>query len=89
MTDALVIEIGRNTLVTMLMLSGPMLMLSLVVGLFVSIFQAATHISEMTLTFIPKLVAMGTALLLFLPWMLQMFRGYFHELMLQVPQLIR
>jgi flagellar biosynthesis protein FliQ len=89
MSDALIIELGRNTLLTILMLSGPMLLLSLVVGLTVSIFQAATHISEMTLTFIPKLVAMGIALLFFLPWMLQMFRVYVQELMLQVPQLIR
>lgn len=85
----MIIEIGRNTLMITLMLSGPMLILSLVVGLAVSIFQAATHISEMTLTFIPKLLAMGTALLFFLPWMLQLFRSYFSEIMLQVPQLLR
>lgn len=89
MNDAMIIEIGRNTLMITLLLSGPMLILSLVVGLIVSIFQAATHISEMTLTFIPKLLAMGTALLFFLPWMLQLFRSYFNEIMLQVPQLLR
>jgi flagellar biosynthesis protein FliQ len=89
MSDALIIEIGRNTLLIILMLSGPMLLLSLVVGLTISIFQAATHISEMTLTFIPKMVAMGVALLFFLPWMLQLFRGYVQELLLQVPQMIR
>jgi flagellar biosynthesis protein FliQ len=89
MNDAMIIEIGRNTLMITLLLSGPMLMLSLVVGLAVSIFQAATHISEMTLTFIPKLLAMGSALLFFLPWMLQLFRSYFNEIMLQIPPLLR
>lgn len=89
MNDAMIIEIGRNTLMITLLLSGPMLILSLVVGLAVSIFQAATHISEMTLTFIPKLLAMGSALLFFLPWMLQLFRSYFNEIMLQIPPLLR
>jgi len=89
MSDAMILEIGRQTLLTMLLLSGPMLLLSLVVGLTVSVFQAATHISEMTLTFIPKLVAMGAALMFFLPWMLQMFRSYFNDLLLQIPLLLR
>jgi flagellar biosynthesis protein FliQ len=89
MTDAMILDIGRKTLMTMLLLSGPMLLLSLVVGLIVSIFQAATHISEMTLTFIPKLVALGAALMLFLPWMLQTFQSYFNDLMLQIPMLLR
>ncbi len=89
MSDAMIIEIGRQTLLTMILLSGPMLLLSLVVGLGISIFQAATHLSESTLTFIPKLVAMGAALMFFLPWMLQIFRGYFHDLLQHIPQLLR
>jgi flagellar biosynthetic protein FliQ len=66
-----------------------MLILSLVVGLIVSIFQAATQINEMTLTFIPKLVAMGLALLVFLPWMLQLFKGFFVELLEMIPTMLR
>jgi len=89
MNDAVIIDIGRSTLVVVLMLSGPMLMLSLIVGLAVSIFQAATHISEMTLTFIPKLMAMGAALLITLPWMLQQFHSFFTELMMRIPELLR
>lgn len=89
MTEMAIIDIGRKTLMMILILSGPMLMLSLIVGLAVSIFQAATQITEMTLTFIPKLVAMGLAMLFTLPWMLQLYKGFFLELLEQIPALIR
>ncbi len=85
----MIIDLGRKTLMMVLVLSGPMLALSLIVGLIVSIFQAATQISEMTLTFIPKLVAMGIALLIFLPWMLQLFKGFFVELLESIPAMLR
>lgn len=89
MNEMMIIDLGRKTLMMVLILSGPMLALSLIVGLAVSIFQAATSISEMTLTFIPKLVAMGIALLIFLPWMLQLFKGFFVELLEQIPSMLR
>lgn len=89
MSEMTIIDLGRKTLMMILILSGPMLALSLVVGLAVSIFQAATQITEMTLTFIPKLVAMGFALLITLPWMLQLYKGFFLELLEQIPVLIR
>jgi flagellar biosynthesis protein FliQ len=89
MSEIMIIDLGRKTLMMVLILSGPMLILSLVVGLVVSIFQAATQINEMTLTFIPKLVAMGLALLVFLPWMLQLFKGFFTELLELIPTLLR
>jgi flagellar biosynthesis protein FliQ len=89
MSEMMIIDLGRKTLIMILVLSGPMLILSLVVGLIVSIFQAATQINEMTLTFIPKLVAMGVALLFFLPWMLQLFQGFFVELMEMIPTMLR
>lgn len=89
MSEMIIIDLGRKTLMMVLMLSGPMLILSLVVGLIVSIFQAATQISEMTLTFIPKLISMGVALLVFMPWMLQLFKGFFTELLEMIPQLLR
>ena len=89
MTEMAIIDIGRKTLMMILILSGPMLILSLVVGLAISIFQAATQITEMTLTFIPKLVAMGLALLFTLPWMLQLYKSFFLELLEQIPALIR
>jgi flagellar biosynthetic protein FliQ len=89
MSEMMIIDLGRKTLMMVLILSGPMLVLSLVVGLIVSIFQAATQISEMTLTFIPKLVAMGLALLVFLPWMLQLYKGFFNELLEMIPSMLR
>ncbi|MDQ2999815.1 MAG: flagellar biosynthesis protein FliQ [Fibrobacterota bacterium] len=89
MSEIMIIDLGRKTLMMVLLLSGPMLILALVVGLIVSIFQAATQINEMTLTFIPKLVAMGLALLIFLPWMLQLFKGFFTELLELIPTLLR
>ena len=89
MNEMMIIDLGRKTLIMVLILSGPMLVLSLVVGLIVSIFQAATQITEMTLTFIPKLVAMGIALLIFLPWMLQLFKGFFVELLEMIPSMLR
>lgn len=89
MSEMAIIDLGRKTLMMILILSGPMLMLSLVVGLAVSIFQAATQITEMTLTFIPKLVSMGLALLVTLPWMLQLYKGFFLELLELIPTLIR
>jgi flagellar biosynthetic protein FliQ len=84
-----ILDLGRKTLMMVLVLSGPMLMLSLVVGLIVSIFQAATQITEMTLTFIPKLVAMGLAMLVTMPWMLQLYKGFFVDLLEQIPALLR
>lgn len=89
MSEMMIIDLGRKTLMMVLILSGPMLVLSLIVGLIVSIFQAATQINEMTLTFIPKLVAMGLALLVFLPWMLQLFKGFFVELLEMIPTMLR
>jgi flagellar biosynthetic protein FliQ len=89
MSEMMIIDLGRKTLMMVLILSGPMLVLSLVVGLIVSVFQAATQINEMTLTFIPKLVAMGVALLVFLPWMLQLYKGFFIELLEMIPTMLR
>jgi flagellar biosynthetic protein FliQ len=89
MSEMMIIDLGRKTLMMVLILSGPMLLLSLIVGLIVSIFQAATQINEMTLTFIPKLVAMGLALLVFLPWMLQLYKGFFVELLEMIPMMLR
>ena len=88
MNDISLIEIGRKTLMAVMLLSAPMLLVSLIVGLAVSIFQAATQIHEMTLTFIPKLVTMGAALIIFLPWMVQGYRAFFTEMIGQIPKLL-
>ncbi len=70
MTSELVITIGREAIMMMLMISAPMLLAGLVVGLVISILQAITQIQEMTLTFIPKIAAVAISLLVFLPWII-------------------
>lgn len=65
-----VIHIGERAVMTTLLIAGPLLIIALVVGLVISIFQATTQIQEQTLAFIPKIVAVLIALVIFGPWML-------------------
>ena len=88
MTPEIVMNIGRQAIEVTLMLSGPLLLSTLVIGLIVSIFQAATQINEATLSFIPKLVAAFLILLLAGPWMLQLLVDYIRCLFESIPQLI-
>lgn len=71
MTPEFVAGFFFEAIKTAVMLSAPMLLAGLVIGLLVSIFQAATSINEMTLTFIPKMLAVAAALIFFFPWMMQ------------------
>lgn len=68
-----------------IMLAAPMLLSGLLVGLIVSMFQAATSINEMTLVFIPKMLAVGLALLVFFPWMLQMIVDFTQNVFSNIP----
>ena len=70
MTTEWVLGMGREAILTALIVASPMLIFGLLVGLIISIFQAVTQVNEMTLTFIPKILAVAAALLLFLPWMI-------------------
>ncbi|MBS1132506.1 MAG: Flagellar biosynthesis protein FliQ [Proteobacteria bacterium] len=81
-------EIGRQAIEVTLLISAPMLITALVVGLIVSIFQAATQLNESTLQFVPKLVAMFVVLLLTGPWMIQYMVDYIQRLFGSIPQLI-
>ncbi len=81
-------EIGRQAIEVTLLISAPMLITALVVGLVVSIFQAATQLNESTLQFVPKLVAMFVVLLLAGPWILQYLIDYIQRLFGSIPQLI-
>lgn len=80
-----VIEIGRRAIETMLLVSGPMLALSLVIGLVVSAFQAMTQIHEATLSFVPKLIAIFVATLLFFPWMMGSLVSFMTNLLISIP----
>jgi flagellar biosynthetic protein FliQ len=88
MTPETVISLSQQALQVMLMLSAPVLAVALGVGLLVSVFQAATQINEMTLTFIPKLVAMLVTLLVTGPWMLTMMTDYMRQLFDSIPGLV-
>ncbi|WP_153132438.1 flagellar biosynthesis protein FliQ [Dechloromonas hortensis] len=88
MTPGTVMEIGRQAIEVALTISAPMLFTALVVGLIVSIFQAATQLNEATLQFVPKLVVMLMVLLLAGPWMIQYLMDYIQRLFESIPQLI-
>jgi len=85
MTSQSVLAIGQQALEMMLLISAPLLLAALAVGLLVSVFQAATQINEMTLTFIPKLVAMCVVLVVSGPWMLSTFVDYMQRLFSGIP----
>jgi flagellar biosynthetic protein FliQ len=84
----MIMAIGRHALEIMLLLSAPLLLVALVVGLLVGVFQAATQINEMTLSFIPKLAAMALVLVITGPWMLKVLVGYTRALFQSIPSLI-
>lgn len=76
MNDGFIVSLGREALMTVLLVAGPMLGLGLAVGLLVSVFQATTQIQEQTLTFIPKIIAVLGAAIVFGPWMLRVMTDF-------------
>lgn len=88
MTPETVMTVGRQTLEVVGLLAGPLLISSLIVGLIIAVFQAATQINEMTLTFIPKLITIGVVLMVAGPWMIQNLVGFTVRLFQSVPYLI-
>lgn len=88
MNQLLVIEIGRKALLTVIKVAAPMLGLGLAAGLTVSIFQATTQIQEQTLAFIPKILAVLIAIIVFGPWMLKTLIDFITELFTNIPNYI-
>ena len=88
MTPEIVMNVGRQALEVTALLAGPLLISSLIVGLIVAMFQAATQINEMTLTFIPKLITIGAVLMIGGPWLLQNLMSFTVRLIQSIPQLI-
>ena len=76
MTEEAVIDMLREAFIVALKLAGPLLLVSLGIGLVISLIMAATQIQEMTLTFVPKLVIVGLSLILLAPWMISVMRDY-------------
>lgn len=89
MSEEFVMTLGRNALLTVLLVSAPVLGLSLLVGLVVSIFQATTQINEATLSFVPKILAALLAIILFGPWMMSTMLQFTTQIFNSLPSLVR
>ncbi|MBC7357727.1 flagellar biosynthetic protein FliQ [Desulfacinum infernum DSM 9756] len=89
MTQEFVIGMARQALETMLMVSLPVLLVSLIVGVLISLFQAITQIQEMTITFVPKIVVTFLSLLIFGTWMTGKMLSFTREILLNIPHWIR
>ena len=88
MTDTTVINIALQTMVVALKLSAPILVTSLVIGFTISLFQSMTQIQEFTLAFVPKVVAVGIAVLISGNWMMHTLVNYTQDLFAMVPDLL-
>lgn len=88
MTPEIVLDVGRDALWVIALLSAPMLLSALAVGLLVGMIQAATQIQEMTLTFIPKLIVLALALVVSGSWMLGLITDFTITLIQSIPELI-
>jgi len=88
MTPTTVIEIGRNAIEVLLLISAPLFIAALVTGLLVSIFQAATQINEATLSFVPKLLVIFVTMIIAGPWMLTLLTDYMRRLYESIPSVI-
>lgn len=88
MTPESVMTLGQQALEITMMVSAPILLTALAVGLLVSIFQAATQINEMTLSFIPKLFSMLTMMIVAGPWMLNLMMDYMRRLFTNIPWML-
>ena len=89
MTEGMVFDLARNAMMIALEVSLPFLLFSLVTGLAISIFQAVTQINEMTLTFVPKILAVFVAGAIFGPWMLNSLITYIANLFISLPTFAR
>ena len=88
MTEQLAIYLTSHTLTTALLVSAPMLLAGLIIGVIISIIMSVTQINEMTLTFVPKIVVTLLALMYFLPWMARMLIDFTHEIFAIIPTLV-
>ncbi|MCK4913902.1 MAG: flagellar biosynthesis protein FliQ [Planctomycetes bacterium] len=87
MDSSFVLYLGRHTMETALLLSAPILLTCMVVGLVVTLFQAITSIRDMSLTIVPKLIAVGAVILLFSGWMLQVLLRFATEIFSHIPNM--
>lgn len=88
MNSEAVMSMTYSAMIVALSMAGPILLVTLLVGLIISIFQAATQINEMTLSFIPKLLAIGITLAILGPWLISTMVDYMQSLLRQIPSLV-
>lgn len=88
MSHQLVIDLTRDAIITALTLAAPMLLIALGVGLIISIIQSVTQIQEQTLVFVPKLILVGGAFIVGLPWLLQILIRYTQQLLRGIPAMV-
>jgi flagellar biosynthesis protein FliQ len=89
MTQELALYLVTQAMITALMVSAPLLLAGLIVGVVISMFQTVTQINEMTLSFIPKLAITGVVLLVTLPWMAGKLSDFFHYIFQIIPQIAK
>ncbi|CUS77576.1 flagellar biosynthetic protein FliQ [Candidatus Kryptonium thompsonii] len=89
MTEQFIIHLARETFFTALLVSAPVLIASAIVGLIISIFQSATSINEMTLTFVPKLIVIAIVTVIALPWIIDVLVSFTKELFNQIPNIAK
>jgi flagellar biosynthesis protein FliQ len=88
MTPEMVLTVARESLTVTVLLAAPLLLAALITGVLVGVLQAATQINEMTLSFIPKLMALVATLLITGPWMLQLITGYTRMMFQNIPSML-
>lgn len=89
MTTDFVVGLMAEAIKMMLLISAPALIVGLVVGVAISLFQAVTQIQEMTLVFVPKIVAVMVVLIAAMPWILNLMVSYTHNLIVNIPSYVR
>ncbi len=89
MTDATIIKLMTDALIQVLIIGAPILGISMIVGLIISIFQTTTSIQEQTLTFVPKIIAIFGTIILFASWIMNSMKSFTEELFRQLPNVVR
>jgi flagellar biosynthetic protein FliQ len=89
MTVDTIVQLGQRAMIVTLMASAPMLLSGMLVGLMISVFQSVTQIQEITLTFVPKIVVVLVAFIVFMPWMSDVVLSYVRELWTSFPALTK
>jgi len=84
MTGAEVLDVARDSIITLVLVSSPLMLVGLAIGVAISLFQALTQIQEMTLVFVPKILAIFVAMLIAMPWMADGLQGHMARMAMRI-----